>query len=37
MYIKGSIKFNRAAFKHKAAVADILSAFEDHEEGLWLK
>ncbi|MDR0561746.1 MAG: hypothetical protein LBG73_03575 [Spirochaetaceae bacterium] len=30
MYIKGSIKFNHAAFKHKATEADILAAFETY-------
>ncbi|GHV93409.1 hypothetical protein AGMMS50268_39120 [Spirochaetia bacterium] len=30
MYIKGSIKFNHAAFKHRVTEADILSAFETY-------
>ena len=30
MYIQGSIKFNHAAFRHKAKEADILSAFETY-------
>jgi hypothetical protein len=30
MDIKGSIKFNRAAFKHGVTAADILSAFETY-------
>ncbi|GHU38463.1 hypothetical protein FACS1894190_00010 [Spirochaetia bacterium] len=30
MFIKGSIKFNRAAFRYGVTVADIISAFETY-------